>query len=156
MATKTLSTEQLWGTPLTKRVDDHPGGGEIMTKQDQRDATDINLIVANFTRGQFPAYVNSKVPKYGDFTMSTDLAANFQAVKDAEREFMQLPPKVRELCGNDPVTFLEVLADEGGRAALEAAGLTFGEAPAPVAPGSPPAPPGATQPAPVAPGTPVS
>jgi len=120
----------------TKRVDDHPGGGPVMTKQDQRDSTDINLIIEAFRNtGQTPMSSRG-VPKYGDFTMSTDLAENIQAVRDAEAQFMSLPPRVRELVGNDPVQFLEAMADEGGRKALEEAGLKIWEDPAP--PAAPP------------------
>lgn len=97
-------------------------GTRSRTKQADARTTDVNVMVANYRRtGQIA--INPKEPRYGDFSAAVTLESAFQAVKDAEAEFMKLPAKVRALAGNNPVTLLEMLADEGATAALIEAGL---------------------------------
>lgn len=120
-----------------KRVDNHPGGGDVMTKQAMRDDTDINLIVAKYRANGALPLPTAKVPQFGDFTMATDLHQAMIAVDAARAEFMTYPAELRELAGNNPVTFLEMLADEGAHAALVAAGLEIERPPVPPDPGTP-------------------
>jgi len=97
-------------------------GTRSRTKQADARTTDVNIMVANYRRtGQIA--VNPREPRYGDFSEAVTLESAFQRVKDAEAEFQKLPAKVRALAGNNPVTFLLMLADEGATAALVKAGL---------------------------------
>lgn len=103
------------------------GGGELLTKQADKDACDINLIVKNYgTSGQF-ANVNPLVPRYQDNTAVVDLITARNTWNDAMESFMTLPADVRALANNDPVQFLEMLTDEGAVAALKERGLPFQE-----------------------------
>lgn len=92
--------------------------------QAAKDECDVNLIVANYNRtGMLP--VMQREPTYGDFSDALELADAIKLVRQAEEEFMDLPANIRALANNDPVTFREMLADEGAVKALEAAGLRF-------------------------------
>lgn len=98
-------------------------GGRTRTKQANRNETNINLMVARYKKTGMFQNLNPREPKYGDFSEATSLEEAFNRVKEAERSFMQLPAQVRALAQNDPVTLLEMLADEGATAALVKAGL---------------------------------
>jgi len=108
--------------PERKRVTADVGTG-TRTKQANRNETDINLMVARYKKtGQFQN-LNPREPKYGDFSEAVSLEEAFHQVQEANRSFMQLPAAVRALAQNNPVTLLEMLADEGATAALVAVGL---------------------------------
>lgn len=120
-----------------------PVGTRSRTKQANRAETDINLMVARYKKTGVFSHINPRIPKYGDFSEAVQLEDAFNRVQQANREFMSLPAQVRALAQNDPVIFLEMLADEGGVAALKAAGLPLkdtpseGENPAPQNVGAP-------------------
>jgi len=126
-------------------------GTRSRTKQAPKAETDINLMVGRYKKtGEF-RNVNPKQPRYGDFSEAVSLEEAFQQVADANQSFMQLPARVRALAQNDPITLLEMLADEGATAALVEAGLpvkqaapaenvtspSVGENPAPASVGAP-------------------
>lgn len=101
----------------------HETGGEMLTKQADKDSADINLIVKTYgTSGQF-AHVNPLEPKYQDNTAVLDLIEAKNLVNQAEQDFMKLPADVRFLANNDPIQFLNMMTDEGAVAALKAKGL---------------------------------
>lgn len=106
-----------------------PGGGRQMTKQADKEASDINIIVRNYAQtGQF-ARVNPITPRYQDNTAVTDLIEAKNLWDRAEEEFMTLPPDVRALADNNPVRFLQMMTDESTVEALKAKGLPVKEAP---------------------------
>lgn len=107
---------------ITPRKVEHPGGGEIKTKQDQRDSTDINMIVENFKATGRVGNVIAKPPMFGDFSAARSLTEALEVVQAATANFAELHPAIREAAGNSPVQFLDMMADEGGRALLEKAG----------------------------------
>lgn len=101
-----------------------PVGTRSRTKQANRAETDINMMVARYKKtGSFGANINPRQPTYGDVSHAVTLEEAFQVVADAQKSFMTLPAQVRALAENDPVTLLEMLADEGATAALVEAGL---------------------------------
>lgn len=103
------------------------GGGEMLTKQADKDSADINIIVRTYgTSGQF-ANVNPIEPRYQDNTAVVDLIEATNRVNEAREQFMSLPAHVRALANNDPIQFLEMLTDEGAFEALKAAGLPVKE-----------------------------
>lgn len=105
------------------------GGGEMLTKQADKDAADINIIVRTYgTSNQF-ANVNPIEPRYQDNTAVVDLIEARNLVQQAEQDFLTLPAEVRALANNDPVQFLEMLTDEGAVEALKARGLPIKETP---------------------------
>jgi len=98
-------------------------GTTSRTKQANRNETDINLMVSRYKKtGQFQN-LNPREPKYGDFSQAASLEEAFNLVQNANRSFMELPAQVRALAGNNPITLLEMLSDEGATQALKAAGL---------------------------------
>ena len=104
------------------------GGGEQLTKQADKDAADINIIVRTYgTTGQF-ANVNPITPRYQDNSEVIDLIEARNLVNKAEREFMTLPAEVRALANNDPAQFLAMMTDEDAVQALVKRGLPIKEA----------------------------
>jgi len=104
-----------------------PVGTRSRTKQANRSETDINLMVARYKKTGTFANINMREPRYGDFSEAISLEEAFHQVENANREFMKLPAAVRALAQNDPITLLEMLADEGATAALVKAGLPINE-----------------------------
>lgn len=103
---------------------DHYCTGKSMTDQSQADAANINIIVATYG-GVHNIPPGSRVPTWGDFTnVPTDRAVIAQQMKNAQDGFMALPPSIRALANNDLETFLEMLEDDGARAAMEQLGLS--------------------------------
>jgi len=100
-----------------------PVGTQSRTKQANRNETDINLMVARYKKTGMFQNLNPREPKYGDFSEAMSLEEAFNAVQKANQSFMELPAQVRALAGNNPVTLLEMLADEGATKALIDAGL---------------------------------
>lgn len=101
----------------------HPGGGKIITKQAMARDTDIKVIIDRYRKTGTLPYVPPRPPMYGDFSGAQNLHAAMNLVRSAEANFMRLPASVRAAARNNPAIYLEMMADEGGRAALEAAGL---------------------------------
>lgn len=84
------------------------------TKQGDRDAVDINAIVAKYHKtGVLPGMRD--IPEYGDDTASTTLHESLNIVRDAEAAFATLPSVVRDACGNDPGQLLDLVADPARR-----------------------------------------
>lgn len=116
-----------WG--LVKRHYDHPGGGELMTKQAGAEDCDVNLIVKMYGQNGSLQHVNPREPMYGDFTGPKDYFEARAYLEQVDKDFAELPSAVREIAQNDPMTYLEMLADEGGFQALKAAGMPVKETP---------------------------
>lgn len=91
--------------------------------QADRQAADINTIVAQFKANGTLPMVNKNNPLYGDFTFPEDIHEVREAVEGAGARFMELPADVRTLAGNDWVTFLGMFDDPDGRQLLVNAGL---------------------------------
>lgn len=108
---------------LTSAECDTPGGGEVMTKQDGKDAADINKILANFKRTGDLSSITSKEPIYGDFSTAIEYDQALQLVRDTQAAFATWPAELRDAAANDPLVALNMISDEGGRAVLEKAGL---------------------------------
>lgn len=110
-----------------------------LTVQSERDDADINVLVERFGLvGRMPE--NPKVPMYGDFTGATDYRSALEAVREADANFMELPPSVRERFANDPQQLLEFCADNNNYEEARKLGLLKADIPEPV-PSPTPAPP---------------
>lgn len=108
---------------LTSKECDTPGGGPVITKQDGRDAADINKILANFKRTGEITNVATREPVYGDFSDAVEYDQALELVRRTQEAFATWPAELRDAAGNDPLTALHMLADEGGRAVLTEKGL---------------------------------
>lgn len=102
---------------------DHPGGGALVTKQDQAAACDINTILANYARTGVLTHVNNAEPLYIDAPRVEGLQEALELVRDAEAAFMQLPAKVRERFDNEPLALLAALEDPSRAAELRELGV---------------------------------
>lgn len=119
---------------------DHPGGGDMLTKQSMADACDVNNILAQYQRTGVISHVNNAPPAFLDLPPVMDLQQAMTAMQDAEASFMALPAKVREEFSNDPVALLAAVQDPSQRARLIELGLIEAP-PAPAqAPSAPPSP----------------
>lgn len=117
------------------------------TQQSFADQADVNQIMKRALRGQ-PLPAGERKPRYEDFAAVGDFRELHQRMAEADDLFMSLPSVVRDLAGNDPVRFGELLEDPEFLDQVEAElGEAFGR-PAPAEPGEPGAPP---EPAPSAP-----
>lgn len=97
------------------------------TKQEFRDETNINNVVAQHAvTGQF-THVSSVMPEYGDFSNVMDYQEARNQILQAELAFAQLPAAVRKRMGNDPATFIDFLEDPNNQE--EAVKLGLAEAP---------------------------
>lgn len=110
-------------------------GAESRTKQSFRDQVNVNEIVKRaLTSGQLD-HVNHREPLFGDFSKSTDLKSQIDAVHQAEESFKTLSSGVRKAAQNKPHILLEMLASDTGCQELRDAGLVVNtEPPAPPAP----------------------
>lgn len=97
------------------------------TWQAAKDECDVNLIIANYNRTGLLGHLNPRQAMYGDFSQALELREAIDLARAAEADFMALPANIRAMAQNDPVVFLEMLADEGAVAALKAAGLPVQE-----------------------------
>lgn len=103
------------------------GGGEQLTKQADKDAADINIIVKTYgTSGQF-ANVNPLQPRYQDNTGVLDLIAAKNLWNEAEKNFNELPAEVRALANNDPIQFMEMMTRADDVEMLKKMGLPVAE-----------------------------
>lgn len=81
------------------------------TKQAPADSTDLNKIMAKYTKtGILPGF-NLRNPTYADYSETGDYQTTLQVVIDADNAFAELPSNVRERFQNDPGRFLEFMAD---------------------------------------------
>lgn len=101
---------------------------EVMTKQADTDAADINKIMAkyghihNVPHGQTQA-------AFGDFTTGRDLHQAIIQIDQAYDAFNEYPSAIRERFGNDPAQMIAFIADPENR--QEAIELGFIDKPVP-------------------------
>ncbi len=108
----------------------HPEGGPQKTKLSEQDSTDINLIMDSWLgQGGPVGHVNRAQAHYGDFSSGIDYTCAMNAVRDADRDFMELPAAVRSHVDNDPAEFLRLVYDPSRRAELEELGLVASQKP---------------------------
>lgn len=107
----------------------HPEGGEKMTKEADREASDINVIVGRYLKtGQLPP--GGRQPTYGDFSSFDGLHSELERINAAEADFMALPSKVRETFHNDVGEFLQyVYSPDRTRGDFEELGLAEAQLP---------------------------
>lgn len=94
----------------------------MLTKQSEKEAADINKIVAAYGKSGVWTNVNPLEPRYQDNTYVTDLLAAHNLIQEANEQFYSLPAEVRSLAENNPIKFAEMLTDEGAVAMLEQLG----------------------------------
>lgn len=100
----------------------HPVDPVSMTKQEFGETADINYIMQQWKVGIQPMR-NAMQAMYGEFDGIEDYHSSVNKLMKMDEAFMTLSPYVRDLCGNDPGKFLQMLESEEGLSALRKAGL---------------------------------
>lgn len=80
------------------------------TRQSEKAACDVNLIVKQHTRGIIPQHVTQRVAAYG-FAPAEDFRECMERVREAREVFATLPSETRKFFANDPARFVEFSAD---------------------------------------------
>lgn len=105
------------GSPITD-------WGESLTVQSDLPKTKINNILRQFqNNGGIITHLNNAEAMYKDVSEFSDLADALNQSKEAEKAFMRLPSKVREIFDHDVATWLDTAHDPEKRQALVEAGL---------------------------------
>lgn len=102
---------------------DTPGGGEMVTKQEFKTETTIEAIMRKWAATGTLKHMMATEPQYGDFTNADDYLTAMNRVTEARDQFMQLPAELRQLCGNDPGAFLDLVHREDSAEVFDAFGL---------------------------------
>lgn len=84
--------------------------GESLTRQSERDSTDINKIVARAQKTGFLPEGNGQ-GWYGDVSEIGDYRSALEIVQRANEAFMALPAEIRRDLDNDPAKLVEYLSD---------------------------------------------
>lgn len=92
------------------------------TRQSERDACDVNLIVAHHRRGGVSTHVIQKVGEYG-FVPATDFRECMEQVRQAREVFDALPAATRSYFSNDPGRFVDFVAEPEQKKKLLELGL---------------------------------
>ncbi len=93
-----------------------------MTVQSDAHLADIQNIMKSYgVTGM--ADLDEAAMQFADITQFTDLADALNQAKDAEREFLKMPSKVREVFNHDVAVWLDTAHDEDKRDALIALGF---------------------------------
>mgnify|MGYP000662898326 FL=1 len=131
---------------------DHPDTGESMTRQAFAKETDVNEIMAKYTRTGLIDHINQNQPIFGEVP-GVSFREALELVERAETEFMELPAIVRERFENDPEKYLTFFEDENNREEAVALGLLEAPTPSSSSPPEPPpgGPPGESSPPPLEP-----
>lgn len=83
-----------------------------LTKQEFKDQCDFNKVVKRFMKTGVLNHVrNASEPRYADLIGAVDYQTALGQIKQAEASFEALPAKIRSRFGNDPVQFLEFVAN---------------------------------------------
>lgn len=107
-----------------------PQNKAAKTRQEPKESTDINRIVANARRGIAPTWVNRRAPIYADMTeVPKDLMGAYQKIQAAEAAFDALPSEVRRDLDHNPSNLYGWLKNPANREMAEKHGLITAKAP---------------------------
>lgn len=98
-------------------------GSDTRVIQSDKDAADINRMIAEMVSGGSAPRLNTREGVFADVSTSGDLAHHLDMARQANELFMSMPARVRAECENDVVAFLDVVMNDPGR--LQALGLVL-------------------------------
>ena len=88
--------------------------GKSLTEQSHKGECDINKIMAKYQRtGLWPERLDT--PRYGDFSSEVSFHDTMNKVREAEEDFMSLPPDIRSRFNQDPGELIGFLSDPENR-----------------------------------------
>lgn len=113
-----------------------------LTKQEFKEQSDINNIVANFMKTGEISHVSNAAPHYGDFTYVTENHYHeaLTTITAAQARFADLPAKIRDRFGNDPVQLIRFMNDKKNLKEAQELGLAAPDPEPTSAPNPAPAP----------------
>lgn len=98
-------------------------GTETHVKQAFKDESDINHIMAKYTKtGVLPRLIKEN-PLWGDFSNPVDFQEAQNIVIKATEQFAALPSHIRERFANDPAKFLAFTSDKNNKEEMGRLGL---------------------------------
>jgi len=107
---------------------------ESLTVQSDQPGTELRYILDRYAKGILGDQLDVAEAQFQDVTAFQDYADVMRTAKDAEHEFMKLPPDVRRLFKNDVANYLDTAHDPEKR--NEMVRLGYLEADQAVDPGS--------------------
>lgn len=118
---KRVTFSNLSPDPVTGELVELPS----MTKQEFQYECDVNNVIKSFKPHQMMAALqqNLNAGNYADLPDAYDFQEALHLVRDAERQFLTVPAKVRDRFGQDPAQFLEFLNNPGNLEEARALGL---------------------------------
>lgn len=103
--------------------------GPGLTKQSDKDACDVNLILKRYENtGVLPDMIRNDA-RYGDFSSPVSFQDSMNVVMKAQAQFEALSAKVRAEFDNDPAKMLAFCADEKNIDKMIELGLAIPKAP---------------------------
>lgn len=128
---KRVTFDNLYLDPVTGELATMPS----MTKQEFKYESDINNVIKSFKPHQMNEMLRQNLASglYVDLPDTYDYQEALHLTKEAERQFMTIPAKVRERFGHDPAVFLAFTNDPKNLDEMRAMGLAK-PLPAPMAP----------------------
>lgn len=123
-------------------------GDELITKQSDAAACDINNIIFQFTKTGQIDHINTSGGTYTDLPDTIDYQQSLHIIASASEAFDALPALMRKKYDNDPLVFLDALNNPKERDYLTEMGIfkpsqVPADAPSTVAPAAVVAPPAA-------------
>jgi len=110
--------------------------GELITKQSDAEACDINNIIYQFTKTGQINHINEQAASYTDLPNQLDYQESLNILQQAQEAFETLPALMRKKYDNDPALFLEALQNPDEREYLTEMGV-FQRPPSPPPEASP-------------------
>lgn len=110
---------------------------ESLTVQSQKRESDISFILDRFKKTGIIEQLNVTAASFRDVSELGDFADVFNLAKEAEEQFMRLPPQVRSIFDHDVANWLDSAHDPEKRQALIDAGFVEPDPEATVIPNGP-------------------
>lgn len=128
---KRVTFDNLYLDPATGELTQMPS----MAKQEFKHECDINNVIKQFKPHHMAEMLrqNLAAGAYADLPDSYDYQEALELTKEAERQFMTVPSKVRERFGHDPAVFLAFTSDPKNLDEMRTLGLAK-PLPAPIPP----------------------
>lgn len=93
----------------------HHPEGESLTRQEFKEESNVNNIMAKYEKGHMIDYINRHDGTYGDFSNEFEYREILDRLQSAEDAFLDLPSSLRNRFNNDPAQFIGFVSDDKNR-----------------------------------------
>ena len=104
--------------PVTRHRVQTVNDGESLTVQSEARQADIRQIIRRYAEVGILDHLKEVELRYADVSEFTDLGDALRQAKEAEKQFLKLPSKVRELFNHDVAEWLDTAHDKEKQDAL--------------------------------------